>query len=281
MTLHLRWLALALICVAVSCNSNEQNAAQIDQEDQEVEVKKADTTRLSPALDTSALLNLPQVPVLCYHRIQPVARDEYSVTPAAFAAQMQALADSGYQSILPDDLYAYLHQQKQLPAKPVMISFDDTRLEHFTIAKPNLEKHNFRGVFFIMTIAIGKKNYMSRQQLATLDSAGHVLGSHTWDHHKATEYTDSAWQVQLHGSQKTIENITGKPVKYFAYPFGLWNKEAAAYLNDKSDIKLAFILSGRRDSTYPFQTVRRMIVPPQWSAQGMIKAMRSTFAKNR
>ena len=32
----------------------------------------------------------------------------YSVSPAAFAEQMKALTDSGFQTILPDQLYDYL-----------------------------------------------------------------------------------------------------------------------------------------------------------------------------
>jgi len=40
---------------------------------------------------------------------------------------------------------------------------------------------------------------------------------------------------------------------------------------------MAFILSTKRDSTEPLYTVRRMIVPGQWSSTGMIKAMKKTF----
>jgi hypothetical protein len=76
--------------------------------------------------------------------------------------------------------------------------------------------------------------------------------------------------------KKRIEAITGKPVTYFAYPFGLWNKEAIPELK-KRGYKMAFILSTKRDSTEPLYTIRRMIVPGHWSAQGMLKAMRTTF----
>ena len=52
------------------------------------------------------------MPVLCYHRIRNFKRGgglkDYEVTPAAFAEQMQALADSGYKTILPAELYNYL-----------------------------------------------------------------------------------------------------------------------------------------------------------------------------
>jgi hypothetical protein len=75
-----------------------------------------------------------------------------------------------------------------------------------------------------------------------------------------------------------LEAITGKPVKYFAYPFGLWNKAAIPELKSRG-YQLAFILSTKRDSTEPLHTIRRMIVPGTWSTQGMFTAMRSTFNK--
>jgi hypothetical protein len=47
-------------------------------------------------------------------------------TPAAFAAQMRMLADSGYHTISPDQLYSYLISGTRLPVKPILLSFDDT-----------------------------------------------------------------------------------------------------------------------------------------------------------
>lgn len=217
----------------------------------------------------------PQVPVLCYHRIENGRNDEYTVSPAGFDAQMKILRDSGYQSVLPGQLYDYLLYNKPLPAKPVMITFDDTRLEHATIGEPVLSKYGFKGVYFIMTISIGKKNYMSREQIKKLADDGNAVASHTWDHHMVTKYTPQDWQTQIVGSNKTISEITGKPVEYFAYPFGINDHTAAVEL--AKYYKLSFILSQKRDSTMPLQMVRRMIVPYSYSPQGMLKVMHNTF----
>lgn len=277
---HIRFIAIALLFGAISCQTGSGTL-------QESEYSEADSANVQPAttpvatvaaMSDAEILAMPQVPVLCYHHIKPGARDSYSVTPAAFAAQMQALKDSGYTSILPQDLYNHFQTGQPLPEKPVMITFDDTRKEHFTIAAPEMEKRGFRGVFFLMTISINRKNYMTEAEIASLDSAGHTIGSHTWDHHKVTEYTEADWQMQIDSSSRRIQRITGKPVEYFAYPFGLWNKTAAQELQDRG-MKLSFILSTSRDSTIPRQTIRRMIVPYNWSAQGMIGAMKGTFKR--
>lgn len=232
----------------------------------------------------TTILSKREVPVLCYHHIRNFRGSEsnsmksYSVTPAAFAAQMKILYDSGYQTILPGQLYNYLLFDSVLPSKPVMISFDDTDGEQYTIAKPEMDKYGFKGVYFIMTIAINRPRYMSKEQLKNLSDSGHVIAAHTWDHHKVTQYAGADWDTQFVKPKAQLEIITGKPVQYFAYPFGLWNAAAIPELK-KSGYDLAFILSTKRDSTEPLHTVRRMIVPGTWSANGMLKAMKSTFNK--
>jgi peptidoglycan/xylan/chitin deacetylase (PgdA/CDA1 family) len=94
-----------------------------------------------------------------------------------------------------------------------------------------------------------------------------------------TKYQGEDWEKQFVKPRKTIEDITGKPATYFAYPFGLWNERAIPELK-KAGFKMAFSLSTKRDSTEPLYTIRRMIVPGQWSVPGMIKAMKKTFQLN-
>ena len=234
--------------------------------------------------DLATILSKREVPVLCYHHIRDAKpRDSenmksYSVSPSAFASQMKALSDSGFTSILPDQLYDYLLYNGVLPPKPVMITFDDTDGEQYSIGAAEMQKFGFRGVFFIMTVAINRPNYMTKEQIKNLSDSGHVIAAHTWDHHMVTKYAGTDWDIQLSKPTKQLEAITGKPVKYFAYPFGLWNKAAIPELKSRG-YQLAFILSTKRDSTEPLHTIRRMIVPGTWSTHGLFTAMAATFNK--
>ena len=238
---------------------------------------------LKPA-STAVILSKKQVPVLCYHHIRNVRASEsenmksYSVSPESFAEQMKALYDSGYQTILPAQLYDYLVFGGVLPAKPVMISFDDTDEEQFRIGAAEMNKYGFKGVFFIMTISMNRPRYMTKAQIKNLSDSGHVIGGHTWDHHMVTKYVGADWDTQMVKPKLQLEAITGKPVTYFAYPFGIWNPAAIPEIKSRG-YKMAFILSSKRDSIEPLYTIRRMIVPGAWSTPGMIKAMRSTFNK--
>ncbi len=271
-------LGVCLSVLATGCGHTEKNQAN-GQEAPDSEVQAV--TSASPEASSngpSDILSKPEVPILCYHRISPTAKGAYSVTPATFAGQIKALSDSGYHTVTPNQLYDYLLYNKALPDKPVMITFDDSRSEHGAIAAPLLEKYGFRGVFFIMTITYGKKNYLTTDEIAGLAKAGHTVGLHTWDHTMVTRYKDSIdWRKQIVDPVKRLEEIIGQPVDYFAYPNGVYNHEAATQLSNH--FKLSFILFSKRDSTLPLQSVRRMIAPES-SPQRLLASMRKTFNVN-
>lgn len=283
-----------------SCTQTETSTAANEPEaSPEPKKESVDTTVVNNrvAADAATIMARKQVPVLCYHHIRPIqmpnrAMSGYEVTVAQFKAQMKALSDSGYKTVLPDQLYNYLVYGDPLPEKPVMITYDDTDEEQFSIAKPEMDKYGFKGVYFLMTISIGRPRYMSKEQIKQLADEGHAVASHTWDHHRVDRYkyenaieergvkkVVNDWDQQLGKTKKTIEEITGKPVQDFAYPFGIWSKEAIPEIK-KQGYRMAFQLSTKRDSLQPLYTVRRMIVSPSWSAEGMIKVMKSTFNRD-
>lgn len=233
--------------------------------------------------DAVSIINKPEVPILCYHQLRDFkpsdskrAKD-YIVPVGSFREQIKLLADSGYHSILPDQLYDYLNHGKSLPGKPVMITFDDTRLEHYTEARAELDKYGFKGVFFIMTVSLNRPGYMSKEQVRQLAAEGHVIGLHTWNHKNVKTYTGEDWLIQVEKPAEQLRQITGKPVDYFAYPFGLWDKSAIQQLKEHR-FKAAFQLSARRDENLPLFCIRRIIVPGEWNALTMQKYMENSFS---
>lgn len=265
----------------ISCNHSSQNGGV--NSDYSGIVAETAAGKEAPAVkytinSAAEIYAKPQIPVLCYHRIEDGRKGEYAVSTATFAAHMKVLADSGYHSISPDQLYDYLVKNKRLPNKPVMITFDDSRVEHYKIAAPVMEKYGFRGVFFIMTITYNKKNYMTKEQIAQLAKSGHTVGLHSWDHTMVTKYKDSDWQKQVVNPKKELERIIGMPVEYWAYPNGVYDHKAAEELSKY--FKLSFILISKRDSVKPLQTIRRMIVS-KWTPQTLLKSMHETFGKKK
>ena len=281
MKINYNLLPIALsFALFVSCSQSQSNNSQ--NEDRQI-TKTEDAISISlgsiieEPIENSAdeIIEKKEIPVLCYHRIEDGRSDVYSVSPDQFTSHLKILSDSGYNSILPDELYAYLKYNTALPDNPFMITFDDSRVEHFTIAAPELAKYNFKGAFFIMMVTNNKKNYLTRDEIAQMAKEGHSIGLHSWDHIMVTKYSDSTfWKQQVLDPQSKLEDMIGKPIEYWAYPNGVYDRDAAEQLD--KHFKLSFILMAKRDSLYPLQTIRRMIAPPV-SPERLIKSMKSNF----
>ena len=289
-----QFLAIMALVFVTGCSDTEGHPVAVKDTTVKSYTDSLQFHKHVPIANAATIMAKKQVPVLCYHHIRPIrmaskANKGYEVTVAQFKEQMKILADSGYKSITPEQYYDYLSRGAAIPGKSVMITFDDTSEEHFTIAKPEMEKYGFKGVFYIMTISIGRPNYMTKDQIRQLADDGHIIGSHTWDHHRVDRYKNentieergvkkvvNDWDQQLANTKKSLEAITGKAVEYFAYPFGIWSKEGIPEI-EKRGYKMAFQLSTKRDSLQPLFTARRMIVSPEWSPEGMIRVMKSTF----
>lgn len=263
-------------------------------EKEESLVSKSSTTAAKDARTTTSatdslkkasaaeVLKKKEVPVLCYHQIRDWkatdskrAHDDI-IPPANFSQHMKMLADSGYHTILPDELYDYLNFGKQLPEKPIMITFDDTDLDQYTVGAKELEKHGFKGVFFIMTVSIGRPRYMSKAQIKELSDDGHVIASHTWNHKNFAQFTDEDWEIQIDKPTRTLEAITGKKVEYFAYPYGV-SKASSLHKLQEHGFKAAFILSTKRDPEYPLFTIRRIIDPGTYTAKNLYNSINKSF----
>ncbi len=279
----LLFLSVIFSAFTISCkpNSGKVEPGSISKKDS-VQQKVVVPTLSDTLLNASAILSKTQVPVLCYHQIREwratdsKSAKDYIVPPDLFRSQIKLLADSGYHTILPDDLYAYLTNGTPLPPKPVMLTYDDGDADQYHIAATEMAKYGFKGVYFVMTVSLGRSIYMTKDQVKKLSDEGNVIGSHTWNHQDVRHYKDADWDKQISSSARELEAITGKPVKYFAYPFGAWNKNAIPALK-KRNIAAAFQLSTKMDPDDPLYTIRRMIVPGSWTAPTMLKAMKRTF----
>ena len=282
-------LTAAAIILTADCQSKSQTTTKdADQQEgsataatAEAPGKTVDVTKVKVA-DAKTILARKQVPILCYHQIRDwkpkdsqTAKD-YITPIATFKGHMKMLADSGYHTILLDQLYDYLNNGTPLPSKPIVLTFDDTDLDQYTIAAPEMKKYGFKGAFFVMTVSLGRPNYMSKAQVKDLSVQGQDIGSHTWDHHNVKKYQGKDWETQIDKPTKTLEEITGKKIYHFAYPFGLWNKEAIPELK-KRGFKSAFILSTKRDDNDPLFTIRRIIASGYWTPKTLSNSIKNSF----
>ena len=122
------------------------------------------------------------IPVLEYHMIDEAPAEEekvYAVPPEEFRAQLDYLQQEGYTAITMLD-YAKARKGKfDLPAKPIVLTFDDGYEDNYTTMLPILEEHGMKATVYMVTNDIGRPEYLSWNQLRDMQDRGIEIGSHT------------------------------------------------------------------------------------------------------
>jgi peptidoglycan/xylan/chitin deacetylase (PgdA/CDA1 family) len=177
------------------------------------------------------------VPVLMYHLIgDPPPGEPYPglfVSVADFTAQMQALKDGGWRPITAAELGADIAANRPVPARTIVLTFDDGNVDNYTAAFPILQAFGFRATFYM--IAAGGGNRMTASELATMARAGMEIANHTLNHRNVSRLSPAKLDLQVAGAELRLERelaalgvVTN--VRTFAYPAGHVSPSAMAYL---------------------------------------------------
>jgi peptidoglycan/xylan/chitin deacetylase (PgdA/CDA1 family) len=182
------------------------------------------------------------VPILEYHVLGAAPADapypELYVTRPDFHRQMDWLDQHGYQAVTLEAVEDAWYHGGTLPAKPVVVSFDDGYRPQFTYALPELRKHGWPGVLNLK--AEGSDLYESN--VKAMIGAGWELAAHTIDHSDLTTLDAAALKRETAGARQILRHDYGVPVKDFCYPAGRFDPtviaavEAAGYVTATTEI---------------------------------------------
>jgi peptidoglycan/xylan/chitin deacetylase (PgdA/CDA1 family) len=182
------------------------------------------------------------VPILEYHVLgDPTPGAPYPelfVPRSDFRHEMDWLASHGYEAVTLDEVERAWYHGGTLPAKPVVLSFDDGYRPQFTFALPVLRKHGWPGVLDLK--ARGSDLYPSN--VKAMLRAGWELASHTIHHLDLTTLDAAALKLELAGSRALLRREYGVPVDNFCYPAGRFNGaviaavKAAGYVGATTEI---------------------------------------------
>jgi peptidoglycan/xylan/chitin deacetylase (PgdA/CDA1 family) len=143
-----------------------------------------------------------------------------TVTATDFNAQLNWMQQQGYHTITMTELFDTFYYGKALPTRPMILTFDDGYADVYTYALPLLLAHHYRGVFYIITGMIGG-NYMTWDEVRTLDRSGMQIASHTIHHvNIGHPPANTTTQKELVDSKSKLESELHKPIQFFCYPTG-------------------------------------------------------------
>jgi peptidoglycan/xylan/chitin deacetylase (PgdA/CDA1 family) len=211
-----------------------------------------------------------EVPILMYHRVAtdgPVALAPWRIAPEAFERQLAWLQRNGFHSISLDDYFNlwFTRNIRNIPGKPIVLTFDDAYADFYHTAWPLLRRYGFGATVFVPTDYVGgtsdwDKAYgspaqiMSWDQLVELknssrDSGGIRFGSHSCSHKKATELSEPEMLEDAINSRKILESRLGLPVSGYCYPYACADSNSRRIV-EQAGYKFAVGGLGDRDDAF-------------------------------
>jgi peptidoglycan/xylan/chitin deacetylase (PgdA/CDA1 family) len=155
--------------------------------------------------------------VITYHRISEGA-DASWVSPGAFRSQMRFLASSC--QVLAPSILADAALPEADAKMRVRITIDDGDASALEIAAPILTELALSAAFFIPTDGIGRRGQLGDRDIRLLSDAGFIVGSHSCSHRSMVSLAPRECLREAVESRHILEDITGRAVEMFAYPFG-------------------------------------------------------------
>lgn len=101
------------------------------------------------------------------------------------------------------------------------LTFDDVHSNAYNNGIKWLIKEKIPFTIFVTVEYIGKSGYISIDELREMVNSGFcTIGSHTITHPMLRFKTNKEVKYEIEHSKKILEELTGREVEYFAYPYG-------------------------------------------------------------
>jgi peptidoglycan/xylan/chitin deacetylase (PgdA/CDA1 family) len=231
-------------------------------------IKLAGAALLAPAMFPRLLLASPgAIPVLLYHDISDQSHDDYTISPARFASQMEWLFANGYTAISCHELDG----ADARDAKQVIITFDDGYASFMDYAFPLLEGYRFKASINVIGRYVnsylhlyGNRPLLSWDEYRFLLKSGLVeLGCHTYNLHVrggVAAFTGDELARDLDLFQTTLVKETGAATDVLAWPYGIYTEASIAIARQAGFRYLLTSHEGVLRGDYPLTAIPRQAI---------------------
>lgn len=173
------------------------------------------------------------ISVLFYHRVADWCPNPWTISNIAFKRQIQWLQEN-YEIVSLAEAQRRIAQGTN-DRPTVCITFDDGYADNFDFALPLLlrdkipfayfvaTQHVIKGLPFLHDVHAGNALRPNNpEELQVLADARVEIGSHTTSHASLGPATsENVLQHEIIGSKHELEDLIGREVRYFAFPFGM------------------------------------------------------------
>jgi len=196
------------------------------------------------------------------------------VTPSQLDQQLAYLQRAGYTTITLDDLTAALQTGAALPARPLILTFDDGYQDFYTAAYPLLQRYNDKATIYIITGRVGKPGYLNWEQLAELAASPLItVGAHTRTHPQLAKHSAGRVRDELDGGKADLEQHLHIGVRHLAYPSGSYDKQTIEQARNSGYVTAVTVRSGIRERADKLLEMPRVFVKGDASLQALIAVL--------
>ena len=154
-----------------------------------------------------------------YHRFEENKYPSTNIKMVDFINHLQIIKENGIKFVNPsnfeDELNNYKNQRK------VLVTIDDGYQSFYNNAWPILKESKIPFILFISTREVGKKGYMSWEDIREISKYNFVeIGNHSHTHDYLIDFKDEEIKNDLEQSINIFKKEMGKNSKFFSYPFG-------------------------------------------------------------
>ncbi|MEV4916888.1 polysaccharide deacetylase family protein [Streptomyces tirandamycinicus] len=242
-------------------------------------------------------MNDESVPILMYHAIAhrpaPAARP-LSVTPEAFAEQMELLGERGFTPVTTARLGRAWRHGEPLPPRPVLITFDDGYEGVHRHALPVLDTLGFTSTLFVSTGWLRGPHHeggapdtmLDWGQVRELAAAGMEIGGHSHTHPQLDQLDDGRLRSEALRCKEIITAELGTAPVSFAYPYGYSSRRvrrAVRAAGFAQSLAVGNALARRRQGPYALErvTVRRSTGAGEFERLVEGRGVARAFARDR
>jgi len=207
------------------------------------------------------------LPVLMYHNITEGFCDGLNIPADKLELQLMYMKEKGYQTITLKQLSEICRNDGRLPAKAVLLTFDDAFTSSEKPLLKLLERYGFQAVIFLPVAFIGKSNMWDDGKLEILPAESlqrlsrdsrFEIGLHSFLHRSYSDLGPEDIQEDLKNCQETLDYYKISFVRAIAYPYGGYPRKDNKLKQEmfevfrNSGIEFAFRI-GNRINSYPFK----------------------------
>lgn len=158
--------------------------------------------------------------ILMFHHVSDKLSSPYCVSPYNFELLLKKLSK----------MHVVKLEDFKQAENFFSLSFDDVPDDFYFNAYPLLKRYNIPFTLFISTSLLDTDGYLSRYQLKEIAlNELATIGSHGVTHDYFVKFSREKFLEELKKSKEFIEELIGKPVQLFAFPYGSYTTSGLCY----------------------------------------------------